>query len=180
MSRKWGSLVFYRTKTYIAGDWTGDRDLIDQLYTWNEGSCWGLRFSDAHALTQARDTSLNCSIKRSLRERLDRSRVFVLVVGSDTDDLRAGSCAYCRDYGRYYHRCCRGRSHDMRSYIHYECDYAAEHIPRIVVLYNYISVHREKCPESLRCQGLHLPAYRINDDHTVTWLYRDIKNAICG
>ena len=25
----------YRTKTYIAGDWTGDKDLIDQLYTWN-------------------------------------------------------------------------------------------------------------------------------------------------
>ena len=23
----------YRTKTYIAGDWTGDQDLISQLYS---------------------------------------------------------------------------------------------------------------------------------------------------
>lgn len=24
----------YRTRTYIAGDWTGDKDAIDQLYKW--------------------------------------------------------------------------------------------------------------------------------------------------
>ena len=25
----------YRTKTYIAGDWTEDKDAIDQLHKWN-------------------------------------------------------------------------------------------------------------------------------------------------
>ena len=55
--------MVYRTRTYIAGDWTGDRDLIDKLYQWNESNYWGLSFSDAHALTQARDSSLPCSIK---------------------------------------------------------------------------------------------------------------------
>lgn len=40
-----------RTKTYIAGDWTGDRDLIDQIYKWNDSGRWTLSFTDAHALT---------------------------------------------------------------------------------------------------------------------------------
>lgn len=61
----------YRTKTYIAGDWTGDQDLISQLYKWNNDDRLLLNFVDAHELTQARDTSLACSIKRSLSERLN-------------------------------------------------------------------------------------------------------------
>lgn len=170
----------YRTKTYIAGDWTGDSDLIDQLYAWNKSDYWGLHFNDAHELAQARDTSLNCSIKKSLRERLDASKAFVLVVGRETDDLRAGSCAYCRGYGGYRRHCYHGHSLDMRSYVRYECDYAAEHINHIVVLYNYASVHREMCPEPLRYRGLHLPAYQLNSDCSATWRYQDIKNAICG
>lgn len=32
----------YRTKTYIAADWTGDKDAVDQLYTWNESKYWVL------------------------------------------------------------------------------------------------------------------------------------------
>ena len=170
----------YRTKTYIAGDWTGDSDLIDQLYAWNESSYWGLNFNDAHELTQARDTSLNCSIKKPLRERLDASKSFVLVVRPDTDDLRAGSCAYCRDYGGYHRHCYRGHPLDMRSYIHYECEYAAENIGRIVVLYNLPRVDRDLCPEPLRWRGKHLPAFRMNDDGTATWCYQEIKDAICG
>ena len=27
----------YRTKTYIAADWTGDKNAVDQLYKWKEG-----------------------------------------------------------------------------------------------------------------------------------------------
>ena len=46
----------YRTRTYIAGDWSGDKDLIDKLYEWNNSRKWDLHFIDAHELTQARDT----------------------------------------------------------------------------------------------------------------------------
>ena len=74
----------YRTRTYIAGDWTGDEDLISELQHWNESSYWNISFIDAHELTQARDTSLPCSIKRSLKERLDVSKTFVLIIGDDT------------------------------------------------------------------------------------------------
>ena len=111
-----------RTKTYIAGDWETDKNAIDQLYYWNNSSKWGLSFSDAHDLTQARDSSLNCSIKRSLAIRLDSSKTFVLVVGDNTDSLRAGGCQYCSSYNSWTRSCARGHTVDYRSYIEYECE----------------------------------------------------------
>ena len=69
----------YRTKTYIAGDWTGDKDAIDKLYQWNTSKYWSLSFTDAHDLTKAKDSSLNCTIKRSLKVRMDASKTFVLI-----------------------------------------------------------------------------------------------------
>jgi hypothetical protein len=90
-----------RTKTYIAGDWTGDHDAIEQLHKWKESQYWSLSFTDAHELTQARDGSLNCSIKASLSTRLDASKTFVLIVGSNTKTVRSGSCQYCSSNNSY-------------------------------------------------------------------------------
>ena len=77
--------MVYRTKTYIAADWDGDKNAVDQLYKWKNSNYWGLDFHDAHDLTQARDSSLNCSIKSSLATRLDVSKTFVLIVGNKTN-----------------------------------------------------------------------------------------------
>ena len=84
-------MTIYRTKTYIAADWTGDQNLIRDLKSYNDSSYYKLSFSDAHDLKQASDTSLNCSIKRSLAQRMDYSKTFVLIVGNNTKNLRAGS-----------------------------------------------------------------------------------------
>ena len=43
----------YRTKTYIAGDWTGDSDAIEKLYERKKNSKLQLDFIDAHEYTQA-------------------------------------------------------------------------------------------------------------------------------
>ena len=94
--------MYYRTRTYIAGDWDHDKDAVDALHRWNDSSRYGLSFSDAHELKQARDTSLNCSIKRSLAERLDVSKTFILIVGEHTKELRAGGCQYCHSYNSYW------------------------------------------------------------------------------
>ena len=169
----------YRTKTYIAGDWDGDQDLISKLHQWNNGDYWSLSFTDAHDLCSARDTSLNCSIKKSLHDRLDASKTFVLVVGSGTDSRRAGACRYCDSY--FLGSCLRGSSHsiDQRSYIEYECEYAVKHGLKIVVLYNYSMTHPEKCPEVIRYAGTHIPAC---DYVSGTWKfnYQRIKNALMG
>ena len=65
----------YRTRTYIAAEWDGDNDAVQQLHKWNNSNYFSLSFTDAHDLQQARDGSLNCSIKRSLAERLDEKAV---------------------------------------------------------------------------------------------------------
>ena len=85
-------MATYRTKTYIAGDWDHDKDAVDKLYQWNGSNYWSLSFTDAHDLTQANDSSLNCSIKSSLKTRLDASKRFVLIVGNSTNTVTAGSC----------------------------------------------------------------------------------------
>lgn len=83
-----------RTKTYIAGEWDGDKDAIEQLYKWNEGDKWRLHFRDVHKNRQCYDSSMPCTIKNSLRDRMNDSKIFILVVGNNTAFTRKGSCAY--------------------------------------------------------------------------------------
>lgn len=167
----------YRTKTYIAGDWDGDHEVIEKLHEWNDNKKLNLSFNDAHAVKQAKDTSLNCSIKKSLKDRLDMSKTFILIVGKNTKTNRAGSCQYCNSYNSYQHRCCRGNSVDYRSYIEYECDVAKRDIDKIVVIYNSSIVERSKCPEALRYIGQHIPAYYYEGNNCY-WNYTKIKECI--
>ena len=169
--------MVYRTRTYIAGDWTGDQDAINQLYKWNNGY-WSLSFVDAHELTQARDTSLNCSIKNSLKERMDVSKTFVLVVGDQTNKIKAGGCQFCGSYNSWGSYCAKGYSVDYRSYIKYECDIAVKAGIKIVVLYNATTVNRDKCPESVRKVGTHVAMVFRGQDGKYYWDYNAVKDAI--
>ncbi|WP_234122561.1 TIR domain-containing protein [Clostridium hydrogenum] len=167
----------YRTKTYIAGDWTGDKDAVDKLYQWNESKHWSLSFTDAHELTQARDGSLNCSIKASLAKRFDVSKTFVLIVGENTNTVRSGACQYCNSYNSWNQSCARGKSVDYRSYIEYECEKAVRDGLKIVVLYNAATVNKTKCPEVVKNTGTHTAmCYRENGQ--LYWDYPAVKNAI--
>lgn len=166
-----------RTKTYIAGDWTGDHDAIEQLHKWKESQYWSLSFTDAHELTQARDGSLNCSIKASLSTRLDASKTFVLIVGSNTKTVRSGSCQYCSSNNSYINRCERGHSIDYRSYIEFECEKAVRDGLKVVVLYNAARVDRTKCPDIVKYIGTHV-AMCIYRDGQYYWDYQTVKNAL--
>lgn len=169
-----------RTKTYIAGDWTGDKDLIDQLYLWNSSKHWSLHFIDAHELTQARDTSLACSIKRSLVERLNVSKTFVLIVGKETNSLTKGGCQYCKGYNSWTQRCAHGNWIDYRSFIQFECEKAVRDNMKIVVIYNFANVRKELCPSVLQSKGTHINAYFKSLDGNYYWDYQGINNAIAG
>ncbi len=174
--------MIYRTKTYIAADWDGDREAVDKLYQWNDSDYRGLNFVDAHELTQARDTSLPCSIKRSLRERLDASKTFILIVGKNTNSVTKGSCRYCQSYSSWA-GCLRGHSLDFRSFVGYECETAYRYSLRIVVLYNSQYVLKDRCPEILRNEGKHLAMYDIVESplgEYKQWRYQEIRAAIEG
>lgn len=167
----------YRTKTYIAADWSGDKDAVDQLHVWNDSKYWSLSFTDAHDLTQARDGSLNCSIKTSLCTRLDASKTFVLIVGTNTKTVRSGSCQYCDSYNSWTKVCARGYSVDYRSYIEYECEKAIRDELKIVVLYNAATVDKSKCPDAIKNVGTHA-AMCLYNSGTYSWNYQAVKDAL--
>ena len=165
-----------RTRTYIAADWTGDENLVDKLYEWNDSKHWAFHFVDAHNLTQSKDDSLACSIKKSLSERMNISKTFVLIVGASTINLTRGSCSNCHNLFSGI-GCMSGNSTSFKSFIDYECEKAVRDGLKIVVLYNYASVDRSKCPEAVRFEGRHLAAKTI-ENGVPCWDYTSIKDAI--
>lgn len=167
----------YRTRTYIAADWDGDWDAVEQLHKWNSSNYWSLSFPDAHELQQSRDTSKCCSIKRSLKERMDASKRFVLIVGGKTAEVRKGSCRYCPSYNSYSHYCGRGHSVDYRSYIDYECQMAVDAGIQVVVLYNSTRVDRARCPEAVRYKGSHVPMVYCMDGKCY-WDYQAVREVL--
>lgn len=167
----------YRTRTYIAAEWDGDNDAVQQLHKWNNSNYFSLSFTDAHDLQQARDGSLNCSIKRSLAERLDASKTFVLIVGSNTKSVRSGSCQYCNSKNCWTGSCARGNVVDNRSYIEYECEKAVRDGLKIVVLYNAATVDKSKCPDAVKYVGTHKAmCYYQNGQYY--WDYQAVKSAL--
>ncbi|SHK42063.1 hypothetical protein SAMN02745163_03763 [Clostridium cavendishii DSM 21758] len=160
----------YRTKTYIAADWTGDNDAVEQLHKWNDSNYWGLSFHDAHDITQSSDSSKNCSIKASLRSRFDVSKTFVLIVGNGTKSRRAGECNYC-----FKNNECGSTSN--KSFIEYECDKAVRDNLKIVVLYNAATIDKTKCPDAVKNIGIHT-AMCYRKDSKLYWDYQAVKNAV--
>lgn len=172
-------MSLYRTRTYIAADFDHDRDAVEQLYKWNQSDYWNLSFSDAHELQTSNDSSLYCSIKSSLKLRMDGSKKFVLIVGDHTNSITKGGCQFCKSYNSYTYACARGYSVDYRSYIEFECNKAVESGIEIIVLYNSTRIDKSKCPESVRNIGKHVTMiYYENGKYY--WNYQSIKKAING
>lgn len=152
--------MVYRTKTYIAADWDNDFDAVNQLHKWNDNPFYSkLDFVDVHEFIQARDSSLCCTIKRSLHERMNMCKTFILIVGRKTNFVTKGSCQHCEKYMSLFGfgNCQSGNNIDYKSYIEYECKLAVKNDLNIVVLYNSNCVCRDLCPKLLRDVGIHVP-----------------------
>lgn len=74
----------YRNKTYVAFDADNDIRYYWLMRAWTQSDHTEFNFYDAHDLKQARDTSLESSIKRSLRDRILNSKIFVVLIGENT------------------------------------------------------------------------------------------------
>lgn len=77
----------YRNKTYVAFDGDSDIRAYWLMKAWKQNDNTDFNFYDAHSIRQARDTSTEDTIKRSLRERMNNSNVFILLVGQNTKNL---------------------------------------------------------------------------------------------
>lgn len=53
-------------------------------------------------------------------------------------------------------------------------------VMRVVVIYNYMSVHREKCPEAVRNLGIHIAGIYRDVYGNPKFDYQAIKKAIKG
>jgi hypothetical protein len=74
----------YRNKVFISFDGDNDIHYYRLMKAWKQNDKTDFSFNDAHDIKQARDTSLEETIKRSLRDRLNNSRVFVILIGERT------------------------------------------------------------------------------------------------
>ncbi len=166
----------YRTRTYIAADFDHDKNAVDQLHKWNDSNYWSLSFTDAHDLQTSSDSSLYCSIKSSLKMRMDHSKTFVLIVGDYTKSITKGGCQYCGSYNSHTYSCAKGYSVDYRSYIKYECDKAVEAGIKIIVLYNDTVVDKSKCPDAVKNLGYHTAMVYYKDGKCY-WDYNAVKKA---
>jgi len=87
-----------RTKTYIAFD--GDSDLMSYrtVQSWSANQALSFNLNDAHDINTARDDSLPQSIINQLRERLDNTKILILLVGDRTKYNRKGILKYELQY----------------------------------------------------------------------------------
>jgi hypothetical protein len=79
--------MIYKTKVYVGFD--GDKDIhyYRLLIAWAKNKNLDFSLNDAHDINSARDTSTEETIKRRLRERLNGSKAFILLVGESTKYL---------------------------------------------------------------------------------------------
>ena len=164
----------YRTRTYISADWENDKNAVDILNYWNNSKYWGLSFRDAHELSQSlSDDTNNCNIKRNCSQNLDCSKNFVLIIGSHTKNLRAGYCMYCKAY-----KYCNYIYKTNKSFIEFECDYARRNNLPTIVLYNFTSVDKSKCIDTVSDIAIcHVPMIRRDIGGNLEWNYQSIKRA---
>lgn len=77
----------YKNRTYIAFDGDSDIRYYWLMKAWKHNTrdfFSDFNFYDSHDTNSARDSSLEESIKRQLMERLDNSKLFILLVGDST------------------------------------------------------------------------------------------------
>lgn len=77
----------YRNKTYVAFDGDNDMHYYNLLKAWRDNENIDFGLLDAHDINSARDTSQTESIRAQLRERLQNSKVILLLVGESTARL---------------------------------------------------------------------------------------------
>ena len=94
--------TLYRTKNYIAFD--GDEDIMSYrtIQSWDRDANCTFHLNDAHDINYCYDDSLPESICKQLKERLDCSKNFVLIIGNNINKNRKGIIQYEINYALRY------------------------------------------------------------------------------
>ena len=74
----------YRNKTYVAFDADNDIHYYRLMQAWKQNDNTDFNFFDSHELNRLLPTSGEETIKRKLRERLQNSKTFIILIGKQT------------------------------------------------------------------------------------------------
>ncbi|MHA1279470.1 MAG: TIR domain-containing protein [Candidatus Helarchaeota archaeon] len=77
----------YRNKTYVCFDADNDMHWYTLMLAWKENEQIAFNFHNAHEINNLRDGSPEETIKRKLRERLQNTKVLVVLIGDHTKNL---------------------------------------------------------------------------------------------
>ena len=77
----------YRNKTYVCFDADNDMNYYTLMLAWKENGQIAFNFHNAHEINNLRDGSLEETIKEKLRERLQNTKVLVVLIGDHTKNL---------------------------------------------------------------------------------------------
>lgn len=74
----------YRNKTYVAFDADSDINYYRLMKAWKQSDYSTFAFYDAHDLNNLRNWSNENTIKQRLKERLNNTKIFILLIGEST------------------------------------------------------------------------------------------------
>lgn len=77
----------YTNKTYVCFDADSDMWAYAFMLGWKENERIAFNFHNAHEINNLRDGSSEETIKRKLRERLENTKVLVVLIGENTKNL---------------------------------------------------------------------------------------------
>lgn len=124
----------YRNKTYVCFDADNDMKYYNLMCAWKENDNIAFNFHNAHDLNNLLPTSSEETIKRKLRERLENTKVMIVLIGDRT---------------KYLYK-----------FVRWEIEYAIENdIPIIAVNLNGLrKMDTDLCPAIIRNQlSVHIP-----------------------
>ncbi len=74
----------YKNKAYVAFDGDNDIRYYRLMQAWKQSDHSTFNFFDAHDINNLRNWSSEETIKKKLKERLNNSKVFILLIGEQT------------------------------------------------------------------------------------------------
>lgn len=77
----------YKNKTYVSFDADTDMSYYRMMCAWKENETIAFNFHNAHDLNNLRPTSSEVTIKQKLLERLENTKVMIVLVGEHTKFL---------------------------------------------------------------------------------------------
>lgn len=124
----------YKNKTYVCFDADNDMNMYNLMKAWKENENVAFNFHNAHNKNTISDNESEATIKRKLKDRLEDSKVMLVLVGSSTKSLY--------------------------KYVRWEIKYAVDNnIPVIAVNLNKTNgIDRDLCPPIIRDElVIHVP-----------------------